>query len=135
MRPVPTHVGGSATRDACRVRGVVHGYISSYDSETAAPIVLIFGRHVIGNLFGAVSMIRHIWGATARAHVHTHTHAAFVSQERLGRLLSFFDSWLEGQRLLGFSPNMGRGLFFTCARAHPCSVSREPPVRLCRNFV
>ena len=54
VRPVPTHVGGSAARDACRVRGVVHGYISSYDSETAAPIVLIFGRHVIRNIFGAV---------------------------------------------------------------------------------
>ena len=55
VRPVPTHVGGSAARDACRVRGVVHGYISSYDSETAAPIVLIFGRYVIRDIFGALS--------------------------------------------------------------------------------
>ena len=54
VRPVPSHAGGSAARDACRMRGVVHGYISSYDSETAAPIVLIFGRYVIRNLFGAV---------------------------------------------------------------------------------
>ena len=54
MRPVPTHAGDSAARDACRLRGVVHGYISSYDSETAAPIVLIFGRFVIGNEFGAM---------------------------------------------------------------------------------
>ena len=55
VRPVPTHVGGSAARDACRVRGVVHGYISSYDSETAAPIVLIFGRYFIRDIFGALS--------------------------------------------------------------------------------
>ena len=55
VRPVPSHAGGSAARDACRVRGVVHGYISSYDSETAAPIVLIFGRYVIRNIFSALS--------------------------------------------------------------------------------
>ena len=54
VRPVPSHAGRSAARDACRMRGVVHGYISSYNSETAAPIVLIFGRYVIRNLFGAV---------------------------------------------------------------------------------
>ena len=54
VRPVPTHAGDSAARDACRLRGVVHGYISSYDSETAALIVLIFGRYVIGNEFGAM---------------------------------------------------------------------------------
>ena len=44
--------------------------------------------------------------------MHSFTHTASVSQERLGRLLSFFGSWLESQQLLGFSPNMGRGLFF-----------------------
>ena len=54
VRPVPTHAGDSAARDACRLRGVVHGYISNYDSETVAPIVLIFGRYVIGNEFGAM---------------------------------------------------------------------------------
>ena len=54
VRPVPTHAGGSAARDACRLRGVVHGYIPNCDSETAAPTVLIFGRYVIGNEFGAV---------------------------------------------------------------------------------
>ena len=27
VRPVPTHAGGSAAREACRLRGVVHGYI------------------------------------------------------------------------------------------------------------
>ena len=54
MRPVPTHAGDSAARDACRLRGVVHGYISNYDSKTAAPIVLIFGRYVIRNVCGSV---------------------------------------------------------------------------------
>ena len=54
VKPVPTHAGGSAAREACRLRGVVHGYISNYDSETAAPIVLIFGRYVIGNEFGVM---------------------------------------------------------------------------------
>ena len=54
VRPVPTHAGGSAAREACRLRGVVYGYISNYNSETAAPIVLIFGRYVIGNVFGSV---------------------------------------------------------------------------------
>ena len=55
-------------------------------------------------------------GTCARAHKHTHT--ASVSHERLGRLLSFFGSWLESQQLLGFSPNMGRGLFFSRAHVH-----------------
>ena len=54
VRPVPTHAGDSAARDACRLRGVVHGYISNYDPETAAPIVLIFDRYVITNIFGSV---------------------------------------------------------------------------------
>ena len=54
VRPVPTHAGGSAAREACRLRGVVHGYICNYDSETAAPNVLIFGRYVIRNVFGSV---------------------------------------------------------------------------------
>ena len=54
VRPVPTHAGGSAAREACRLRGVVHGYICNYDPETAAPTVLIFGRYVIGNEFGAM---------------------------------------------------------------------------------
>ena len=54
VRPVPTHVGGSTARDACRLRGVVHGYICNYDPETAAPTVLIFGRNVIRNVFGPV---------------------------------------------------------------------------------
>ena len=54
VRPVPTHAGDSAARDACRLRGVVHGYISNYDSETAALIVLIFGRYVIRNVCGSV---------------------------------------------------------------------------------
>ena len=54
MRPVPTHAGGSAAREACRLRSVVHGYICNYDSETAAPNVLIFGRYVIRNVFGSV---------------------------------------------------------------------------------
>ena len=55
VRPVPTHAGDSAARDAFRLRGVVHGYISNYNSETAAPIVLIFGRYVIRNIFSALS--------------------------------------------------------------------------------
>ena len=55
VRPVRTHAGGSAARDACRARGVVHGYIYDYDWETAAPTVLIFGRYVIRNIFGAVN--------------------------------------------------------------------------------
>ena len=54
VRPVPTHADYSVARDACRLRGVVHGYISNYDSETAAPTVLIFGRYVIRNVFGSV---------------------------------------------------------------------------------
>ena len=54
VRPVPTHAGGSAAREACRLRGVVHGYICNYDSETAAPIVLILGGYVIRNVFGSV---------------------------------------------------------------------------------
>ena len=54
VRPVPTHASGSAARDACRLRGVVHGYISNYDAETAAPTVLIFGKYVIRNVFGPV---------------------------------------------------------------------------------
>ena len=54
VRPVPTHAGGSAARDACHLRGVVHGYIFNYDPETAAPTVLIFGRYVIRNVFGSV---------------------------------------------------------------------------------
>ena len=54
VKPVPTHAGGSAARDACRLMGVVHGYIPNCDSETAPPTVLIFGRYVIGNEFGAV---------------------------------------------------------------------------------
>ena len=54
VRPVPTHAGDSAARDACRLRGVVHGYICNYDPETAAPTVLIFGRYVIRNVFGSV---------------------------------------------------------------------------------
>ena len=54
VRPVPTHAGGSAAREVCCLRGVVHGYISNYDSETAAPTVLIFGRYVIRNVFGSV---------------------------------------------------------------------------------
>ena len=54
VKPVPTHAGGSAARDACRLWGVVHRYISNYDSETAAPTVLIFGRYVIRNAFGSV---------------------------------------------------------------------------------
>ena len=54
VRPVPTHAGGSAAREACRLRGVVHGYICNYDSETAAPTVSIFGRYVIRNVYGSV---------------------------------------------------------------------------------
>ena len=54
VRLVPTHADYSAARDACRLRGVVHGYIPNYDSETAAPTVLIFGRYVIRNVFGSV---------------------------------------------------------------------------------
>ena len=54
VRSLPTHAGGSAAREACRLRGVVHGYICNYNSETAAPIVLIFGRYVIRDLFGSV---------------------------------------------------------------------------------
>ena len=54
VRPVPTHAGGSAAREACRLRRVVHGYICNYDSETAAPIVLIIGRFVIRNVCGSV---------------------------------------------------------------------------------
>ena len=54
VRPVPTHAGDSAARDACRLMGVVHGYICNYDSETAAPNVLIFGKYVIRNVFGSV---------------------------------------------------------------------------------
>ena len=54
VRPAPTHAGDSAARDACRLKGVVHGYISNYDPETAPPIVLIFGRYVITNIFGSV---------------------------------------------------------------------------------
>ena len=54
MRPVTTHAGDSAARDACRLRGVVHGYICNYDPEKAAPTVLIFGRFAIRNIFGSV---------------------------------------------------------------------------------
>ena len=55
-------------------------------------------------------------GTCARA--HTYTHGLRISRTAGPIAVVFFYSWLESQQLLGFSPNMGRGLFF---HVHTCT--------------